>query len=247
MAVKKPEYKEPSCPLWLATYGDLVTNMLVFFVLLLSMSEIKRDDKFIEFMQAVREAFGYIGGLQQLPLEQMLDVKNVPLAEMLIVPIRPQQLAEAPDPGIMGKQSKVTDIRPRDHVLDGGPLYFRELEAQLTPAAEAQVAGYAEKLRGHRTQIEVRGHCSLVPVAGTGFEDHYALAFARARAVADALVRNGVAPERIILVGAGAHEPVHTAAYTPAQRRENDRVEIFQLNKRVEDYGATPPASQPAP
>lgn len=236
MAVAKKEKKEPSCPLWLATYGDMVTNMLVFFVLLLSMSEIKKDDRFIEFMQAVREAFGYVGGIQQLPVDQELDVKNVDLTQMLIIPIQPHELSPSPDPGVRGKQSQVTDIRPTEHFRDGGPFYFDELSAEMNADHERLLTEYVEKLQGHRTQIEVRGHCSRVPVADTPFEDHYDLALARARAVADALVAAGISQERIVLVSVGTNEPVVTGAYTPAQRRENDRVEVFQIARRVDEF-----------
>jgi chemotaxis protein MotB len=237
VAVKKRESKEPSCPLWLATYGDMVTNMLVFFVLLLSMSEIKKEERFIEFMQAVREAFGYVGGLQALPIDQPLDVKNVDLAQMIIIPTRPENLSESPDPGVRYKHHTVRTIQRGDHFVRGGKFFFDELSHELSAANEALAAEYAEKLRGFRTQIEVRGHCSLFPVDDTGYGDHFGLAMARARAVADALVRHGIAPERIILASAGANEPTVVSAYTPAQRRENDRVEVFQLSKYVEEFG----------
>lgn len=240
MAIKRKEIPPPSCPMWLATYGDLVTNMLVFFVLLVSMSEIKRDDRFIEFMQAIQEAFGYVGGMEQLPLEQLLQVKNADLAQMLVIPIRAHEMSNAPDPGVRGKEHEVTHIRRGERFADGGKYYFDELSATLTPEAEATVQEYADKLRGFRTQIEVRGHCSRAPVTGTAFADHTDLSVARSRAVAAALVQRGVEAERIIIVGAGTNEPVVTGAYTAAQRRENDRVEVFQISKYVEEYGQPP-------
>ena len=63
MAVKKkPAAESAGAPLWMVTYGDMVTLLLTFFVMLLAMSEVKKDDRFIDFMQAIREAFGYVGG-----------------------------------------------------------------------------------------------------------------------------------------------------------------------------------------
>ena len=236
MAVAKKKSKEPSCPLWLATYGDMVTNMLVFFVLLLSMSEIKKEEKFIEFMQAIREAFGYVGGIQALPLEQTLEVKNVDTAQMLVIPIRPHDLSQSPDPGIRHQHHQVQAIRPAPTFTQGGKIYFDELSATLTPTADANITEYAQQLRGHTTQVEVRGHCSHYPVADSGFADHYALAMARAQAVANALMRHDVSERRIILVSAGVNEPIITEAYTAAQRHENDRVELFEVSRRVEEF-----------
>jgi chemotaxis protein MotB len=243
MAVKKKEVPPPSCPLWLATYGDMVTNILVFFVLLVSMSEIKKDEQFMAFMEALREAFGYVGGMKQVPFEEALDVKNVDLAEMLVIPIRPYNWSEAPDPGVRGKQTMVTNIRHEEKFVLGGKFRFPELSAALQPEHQPLIAEYVEKLRGLRTQIEVRGHCSRLPVDGTPFANHFELSFARARAVADALVQSGVEPDRIVVVGAGANEPIAVEAYTPAERQENDRVEVLQVNRRVEDFA---PNTSPA-
>ena len=246
MGVQKKPKSEPSCPLWLATYGDMVTNMLVFFVLLLSMSEIKKEERFIEFMQAVREAFGYIGGMQHVPLEQILEVKNVDLAQVLIVPIRPFDMSQSPDIGVKGQQPAVTAMQRAPTYQQGGKIYFDELSAELSPAARTQITEYADKLRGYRTQVEVRGHCSRYPVTDSQFVDHFALSTARARAVAAALVEAGVSLERLVLVGAGSNEPVVTSAYTPAQRHENDRVELFEVSRYVGRTEPEPPTTQPA-
>ncbi len=245
MAIAKKKKSEPSCPLWLATYGDMVTNMLVFFVLLLSMSEVKKDRNFIEFMQAIREAFGYIGGLRAVPYEQVFDPKNVPLAELLIVPVNPEEWAKSPDESVDGKHTAVTALRPREYYDMAGKFMFDQLSAEMSDRNKQLAIRYAEeKLRGLHNQIEVRGHCSRFPVDGSGFADHYALAFERARAVADVLVQHGVERDRIVIVAAGTNEPVVTDAYTVAERQQNDRVEVRQLNRLVGEYGAPPPDEQ---
>lgn len=224
----------------------MVTNLLVFFVLLLSMSEVRQDDQFIEFMQAVREAFGYIGGTEQLPVDQQMETKNVDLAQMLVIPIRPENFSESPDPGVRNKHHAVTALR-REQFASGGKWRFRELSADLSPDGVSLIAEYAEKLRGHRTQIEVRGHCNRRPVDGSNFADHYELSYARARHVADVLISNGIDPARIVVVAAGTNEPIATSAYTDAERRENDLVEILQINRRVDEYGGEPaPTDDPS-
>jgi chemotaxis protein MotB len=238
MAVTKKEIPPPSCPMWLATYGDLVTNMLVFFVLLVSMSEIKQDDKFEAFMEAMRETFGYLGGLEVLPTDQPFDPKNVDLQQLLMIPIQPRDWSEAPDPGVRGKQHTVTDIRRGEKFAVGGKYPFAELSAELQPELATSLDEYASKLRGMRNQIEVRGHCSRKPVDGTPYADHMELSLARARTVAAALIARGVEPERIVVVGAGTNEPVNTEAYAAAERYENDRVEVYQVDRMIEEFDA---------
>lgn len=238
MAVRKKAIAPPSCPMWLATYGDLVTNVLVFFVLLVSMSEVKTDDRFEAFLQALQEAFGYVGGFNQAPFEELIDVKNAPLAELLVVPIDPKELGRSDERGVRGRHEAVTRLRPGERYDQGGKFRFSELSAELTPENEALIAGYAEKVRGLRTQIEVRGHCNPRPVDGTGLADHFELSYRRARAVADALVRHGIAPERLVLVAAGTNEPIAVGSYTPPEREANDLVEVLQVNRRVDEFTA---------
>lgn len=237
MAIAKKQRSEPTCPLWMATYGDMVTNVLVFFVLLVSMSEMKKDDVFMDFMQAIQEAFGYVGGLNQVPFEDTLETKNVPLSQLLIVPIDPQDLGKSPDQGVVGRQERVESMRRADRYDQSGIFYFAELSAEILPQTEDKIARYVEKQRGHRTQIEVRGHCSQFPTDGTPYTDHFDLSYARAKAVRDALVRYGIEPTRLLVVAVGTNEPVTTHNYTEADRQGNDIVGVLQINRRVEEYG----------
>lgn len=246
MAIKKKEVPPPSCPMWLATYGDLVTNMLVFFVLLVSMSEIKTDDtRWLDVMRSLQEAFGYVGGVKSFPLDPELQVKNADLGQVIVIPIKPQEWAQSPDRGARGQQSRVQALRRADYYSTGGKYYFTPLSATLAPDVAERIAEYAQQLRGHANQIEVRGHCDRRPTDGSPYPDHTALAFARARAVADALVAAGVERERIVVVAAGTHEPMVAAAYTPAQRSENDVVEVLQIDRRVDEFVNPEPASPP--
>ena len=48
---------EEGAPLWMTTFGDLMSLLLTFFVLLYSMSELKQE-KFLQASQSLREAIG---------------------------------------------------------------------------------------------------------------------------------------------------------------------------------------------
>jgi chemotaxis protein MotB len=68
MARKKSEDSPPAgCPAWLATYGDMVTLILTFFVLLFAMSEVDKE----KWVQVVAAFTGNVsvmeGGNQVLP------------------------------------------------------------------------------------------------------------------------------------------------------------------------------------
>lgn len=234
MALKKREEKAPEgAPAWLVTYGDMVTLLLTFFVLLLAMSEVKKEDKFMEFMQALREAFGYQGGVRPVPIEQIQMPKNVIFSEKLILPVDPHDFSKTRDPGLRGKRRTVRDNRLEEVFVVGGRIYFPELSADLSAEEAAQIPQLVEAVRGYSTILRVTGHCSLKPTTGSGFRDHMDLAFERARAVAQVLIEQGIDPRRIKIESAGTLQPVATRAYTEAERLRNDFVEILQINERA--------------
>ena len=48
----------PPTPDWVLTYGDLMSLLLTFFVMIVSMSELKRNDKFQSVADAMEQQFG---------------------------------------------------------------------------------------------------------------------------------------------------------------------------------------------
>ena len=241
MAVKKKEREaQAGAPLWMVTYGDMVTLLLAFFVMLLAMSEVKKDDTFLDFMQAIRDAFGYIGGAQQTPLDPVEIPRNVDLKQMLIIPIQWHDFAKSEDPGVVGEYAAVTNMR-RPEIFDvGGKIHFLELDATLSDENRAKVAEFAGHVRGHMTQLRVSVHCSREPVEGTEFADHFELTHARAHAVMLALVEAGIDRGRIVILAAGPNEPITSRAYTDQERAQNDLVQVLQIDIRVDEFSNSP-------
>jgi chemotaxis protein MotB len=237
MAVrKKKATAEAGAPAWMVTYGDMVTLLLTFFVLLLAMSEVKQDQRMLDFMQAIKEAFGYAGGDRHLPNEEVQVPRNIPEMQALIMTIYPDNLGYTSDQGPQGKRERVTTIRPGDHYQPGGRFHFSELSAELGENEIKALGEYARQLRGYTTLIEVRGHCNKRPVDGTKFSDLMDLSYQRARAVAAVLIANGIDPQRINIVGAGTTQPITRSSSDVTERQRNDVVELLQIDQTVFDF-----------
>ncbi|MGD8452396.1 MAG: flagellar motor protein MotB [Phycisphaerae bacterium] len=236
MAIAKKEKHQEGAPAWLVTYGDMVTLMLTFFVMLLAMSEVKKEDHFLEFMQAIREAFGYQGGMRQTQYEEVLSPKNINFTEMLVIPIEPHDFSRSRQRGLQGRDKTVRSRQPDDVYVVGGGIQFASLSAELEPTEAASLEQFAEQLRGHNTMVRITGHCSRRPVDGTPFRDHMDLAYQRARAVREQLVTLGIDAGRLVIEVAGTNEPEASQAYTEEIRRRNDLVEILQVNRRVDEF-----------
>lgn len=83
-----PPPAEEGAPLWMATFGDMMSLLLVFFILLFSMSELKMD-RFLLASQSLREAMGGTAvdtiadpmGLMPDPVDPELLLQNPGMAE----------------------------------------------------------------------------------------------------------------------------------------------------------------------
>ena len=62
MAKRKPP-KGSDIPEWVVTYGDLMSLLLCFFILLAAFSELKDPDEYRKVIIAIQEALGYQGGM----------------------------------------------------------------------------------------------------------------------------------------------------------------------------------------
>ena len=54
---RKKKQAPAGAPQWMVTYGDMMTLLLCFFVIIVSMSEIKKDERFQEVIESIRSAF----------------------------------------------------------------------------------------------------------------------------------------------------------------------------------------------
>src|SRR6056297_2422601 len=74
---KKKQEEKKSTDGWMATYGDMVTLLLCFFVLLFSFSEIDAQ-KFQAVMKAFQGSLGVFDGGKTIDGAPDIDMKEVP-------------------------------------------------------------------------------------------------------------------------------------------------------------------------
>jgi flagellar motor protein MotB len=69
MAARKPAKSTHETPAWVVTFGDMMALLLCFFILLQMFSELKEDREYQRVITAIKEAFGYSGGIGVLPID----------------------------------------------------------------------------------------------------------------------------------------------------------------------------------
>lgn len=98
---------------------------------------------------------------------------------------------------------------------------FAPGSAEIDPASAVALDVAADPIREREIRVAIEGHTD-----STGADaENQALSLARAEAVRRYLVRKGVPPERLLVRGLGAADPVASNA-TPDGRARNRRVEL---------------------
>jgi chemotaxis protein MotB len=219
-------------PEWVLTYGDTMSLLLTFFIMLAALSEVKKEDEFEALAEALRRRFGKYVSLDELALYYKPTVAT-PLKS---VSEGREKLAKTLEgaskvKGPRGREAKVRAIRPGDEATTGGVVFFEEGTDQPLPGFDEAIKKIAESLAGKPQKIEIRGHTSARPLRpGSPFRTHWDLAYAECLRVMGKLVELGIEPERIRISVAAANEPLYTDP-DPEKRKQNARVEIALLNE----------------
>jgi len=212
-------------PSWLTTYGDLMSLLLVFFVLLVSFSSIQ-ESKFHDAAASLQGAFG----INSSP-PTVLQLSELASARTLA-----RERQEATDGARELEQSllaagldREVDIEVTERgvaIRVNAPFLFASGSASLRPEAQ----GLLERLGGFLAPfphpVRVEGHTDAVPISTARYGSNWELSAARAVAVARAFQAAGLAPDRLSASGYGEHRPV-AGNETAEERARNRRVEIL--------------------
>ncbi len=185
--VHKPEERED----WLLSYADMITLLLAFFVLLLSISKFDatKAEKVTGGLSKEIGGHDVVQPIDTLKAEAQQQAKALKLDDSQV--------------------SVSTDDRGLVLELDGG-TFFEPNSADLKPAQVAALSKMGQMLTNPKYadfQVEVDGHTDDTPVASQQYPSNWELSAARAATVARLLAKLGVAPTRLEVVGFGDTRP----------------------------------------
>ena len=238
MALKKKPKQKSSVPEWVVTFGDMMSLLLCFFILLQMFSELKKDDEYQRVVTAIKEAFGYSGLIGVMP------VKDPPLRSMVAVledmalrnDNKEKQKSQNPDPGVDGEYTRVTRIREGIVFTIGGPSTFDPLSAEVKDSVRKEIEKIATLLAGRKNKIELIGHAAAKYIPeGSPWRTLDELSFARAENVKNVLVECGIDDAVFRITAAGMREPTRPRAVEPDDAAQNRRVEIILTELLVEE------------
>jgi chemotaxis protein MotB len=226
------EEPEAGIPEWVVTFGDMMSLLLTFFIMLVSMSEIKKDEQFQAMVESMRQRFGYDSAMASMAPGSMTprNSNRAHLAVLGRAQKRDSHNGGAPDQAPVGDNVRVETIKPPEHLTEGCVVLFPQGSAELTEEGKRRLQSIIAQIAGKPQKIEVRGHTTMRdPPPDSPYRTNWDLAYARAKAVMDHLVNTlHIDRRRIQLNVAAGNEPSYT---DPTRLERNARVEVYMLDE----------------
>jgi len=218
-------------PDWIVTFGDLMSLLLCFFVLMLSFSEMDRN-KYRIVSGSLKNAFGMQRKkpVFDSPKGQKMIAKEFDQAIVLI------KVQDVVDPILDELEDEFEEFKgfvdvsvEEDQVTIRmlGEATFDTGQAQLKKDFMPLLLKIGEVLSKTEGEIIIAGHTDNVPVSGGPYKSNLGLSMARAGSVAEYLLKStAINPQRLSTMGFGEYRPL-ASNDTEEGRQKNRRVEII--------------------
>jgi chemotaxis protein MotB len=225
---KQESSDEPTAPFWMVTYGDMVTLLLTFFILLLSFSIIDE----VKFEQAAHSLKGALSVLDSYDhsLESFGEGESQSEVDML----RRSEIYES----VAELEKKAQEMGFEDDlsievnnngllIRMGDRILFDLGKAQLKSKAFSVLDIVGKTIKSQAKEVIVGGHTDNVPINTSQFPSNWELSSARALSVVRYLIDiTSVPPEVLAATGYSEFSPIETNS-SPEGRQKNRRVEFL--------------------
>ena len=224
-------------PAWMTTFADLVTLLLTFFVLLLSMANME-EVKFSEASASIRSAFG----AHSLPAPSKFSIPIIPSPPVSkFSPIQNEMAAKVykriqsqlksdnipEDVELIKKEDDTIILRINDSVL------FKKGTAVVSPTAYPMLRNLADIIRPLPMRLRIEGHTDSTPVSKRKISN-WNLSVDRAVAVMRFFKKSDLLPlDRMAAIGYGSDRPIapNTSEKNMAKNRRVDFV--LRTNNKI--------------
>ncbi len=233
--------QEPECPagapMWMTTFSDLVTLLLTFFVLLLSMASMD-PVKFVQAKTSIKDAFGW--RTTAAPKQYSLPIiPSPPKAKFSPIPqetiskyykriktdIELTKLNDQVE--LIKKDNDTIILRINDSVL------FDPGRTRLNPSSYPLLRKVADIVRPLPMLMRIEGHTDSTPVKQSGRSSNWDISVGRAVSVMRFYHRGRLfSMDRMSAVGYGATRPAAPNT-TEKNKAKNRRVDFVLRSNKI--------------
>ncbi len=200
---------------WMVAYLDLMTLLLALFIIMGAISHSKAGIKIQSPTSPQKKA------TEGTPNSDNATIKRQGQKEGMEKSVQ-RILGSNSLGGVMDYKLSPGQVRLQMHAN----MLFKAGGTELTAQAMKTLKNIAVVLKNYRGNIEVAGHTDNIPLRHSRFKSNWELSSARASAVVEALIRLGIAQNRLHATGYADTRPIASNA-TAAGRAKNRRVEFI--------------------
>jgi chemotaxis protein MotB len=225
---------------WMATFADMMTLLLCFFILLLSFATMDVQ-KFRDAMGSIQEALGVqfehdgeFEAIASSPLQLDAEEGSGAIGEDRA--LLDELNAAIAEEGMDDQIGAEIDGRGVVVRIDGQVLYPLG-NAELKPEADPILTRIAALVRGTEHRVMIEGHTDDIPIRTARYPSNWELSTARAIAAMRFMVDENVPAERVGVAGYADLRPLEPND-SETHRAANRRVEFVFIRE-------TPPEDSP--
>lgn len=227
----------PGVPEWVVTYGDMMSLLLTFFIMLVSLSEIVNDEKYRSILESIQSYTGYRTGPisppgKYFPMNSMIEQMSMLGA---YTDSRERGRGGIKTKALEGKDVRIFRFREGVPVPVGKTLYYGQTQVGLDDERKTKLDEMIPELAGKPNKIELRAHTSVKPLPQDGhYNDKLVLTYQRGREAMLYLIQKGIEAKRIRITAAADYEPPLQTGDEKTQQM--DRLDVLLLDAFVDDY-----------
>jgi chemotaxis protein MotB len=248
MRRKKHDDEHENLERWLLTYSDLITLLMIFFIVMYSMSNVDKE-KYQKVAQGLNKAMGgssaaganIIGKDGGVSVEKDWQPANTEVVQAE-EKSRMEEVKKQVDKYLQenGLASKVdTKVEERGLVLSfKDSLFFDSGKAEIKTDEIKKLVDIGKILNMQAvadSYIRVEGHTDNVPISTYQYKSNWDLSVIRASNVVQLLIaQSGIVPQRIAPLGYGEFRPV-ADNNSEAGKARNRRVDIIIMSSKFNE------------
>ncbi|ORJ63515.1 flagellar motor protein MotB [Geothermobacter hydrogeniphilus] len=224
---RKQKKAEAGAPAWMVTFSDMVTLLLTFFVLLLSMARLDKM-KFMDAAGSLRGAFGVLGSSDKAEVTKPRIIDVAPVYDDLVSRVYKRVLAHLQRLRI---DREIELVKDRGAVVlrVNSAILFDPGQTRVKPEAEVILQKISELVRPLPMSLRIEGHTDDIPSRHAAVSN-WDISVQRAVNVLKFMAKRKLMPlERMSAVGYGSMQPV-VPNDSPEHRAMNRRVEFVLEN-----------------
>ena len=231
MPREKPKKEPDSKAAWLVTFADLMTLLIVFFVLLLTMSVMdtttitRISSRTSSLSPIIQSGPGRLPERLQIIVDTVRDPFNVlekrnRIKDLLFpLDVLPKELS----PGELEKNLEILAHPEGVVIVLTDSLLFKEGSHDLDSVGKALLDVLIPVILAVNADLNISGHTDPGTVES---RDDHELSFMRAAGVLEHFLQARLAPNRFSISGYGPDKPLFTGD-DPESGRKNRRVELL--------------------